>query len=222
MPKKCVECRPVYFPTAAVCEQCGGELRIYRDEPGRSESIISTIMKRSAICVVVIMIVLAGFYLSLIGSAKSLSYDDKQTVKRSIALLRVKGFRDEVFYLEHLAAFRASDNWLNASVAKENAYAATNFPFEIVTLYSDFFTYPIDDTERAAILLHEAKHLAGADEREAYEFVWKHREQLGWTFTEYADSVVWQNIRNQTKDNVPEMFVCAEMAYFDCTEPRIR
>lgn len=188
----------------------------------RSESIISMITKRAAICVVVIMIVLAGFYLSLIGSAKSLSYDDKQTVKRSIAILREKGFPEEVFYLENLATFRGTDNWLNASVAKENAYAATNFPFEIVTLYSDFFTYPVDDTERAAILLHEAKHLAGADEREAYEFVWKHREQLGWTFTEYADSVVWQNIRNQTKDNVPEMFVCSEMAHFDCTEPRIR
>lgn len=222
MSKKCVECRLVNFPTAAVCERCGGELRAFGVKKNRSESVVTMIARRAAVCILVLMIVLAGFYLSLIGSAKSLSYDEKQTVKRSIAILKEKGFAEEVFYLENLAAFRGSDNWLNASVAKENAYAATNFPFEIITIYPDFFSYPADDTERAAILLHEAKHLAGADEHEAYEFVWKHRDRLGWTFTEYAESPVWQNIRKQTKDNVPELFTCNELAFFDCTEPRIR
>ena len=222
MTKKCVECRLVNFPTATECERCGGEVRIENSPAKRVESFASKVTKRALICVLVLLIVLAGFYLSLIGSARSLSYDDKQTVKRAIAVLREKRFTDEVFYLENLAAFRGSDNWLNASVAKENAYAATNFPFEIITLYSDFFSYPIDDTERAAVLLHEARHLTGADEREAYEFVWKHRAQLGWTFTEYAESPVWHNIRRQTKDNVPELFTCTDLAYFDCTEPRIR
>ena len=222
MTKKCVECRLVNFPTATECERCGGEVRIENSPAKRVESFASKVTKRALICVLVLLIVLAGFYLSLIGSARSLSYDDKQTVRRAIAVLREKRFTDEVFYLENLAAFRGSDNWLNASVAKENAYAATNFPFEVITLYSDFFSYPIDDTERAAVLLHEARHLTGADEREAYEFVWKHRAQLGWTFTEYAESPVWHNIRRQTKDNVPELFTCTDLAYFDCTEPRIR
>lgn len=222
MINKCEACRLVNFLSATECERCGRKLRVVHDPAKRAESLVSTVTKRALICFLVLMIVLAGFYLSLIGSARSLTYDDKQTVKRAIEKLRETGFTEEVFYLENLAAFRASDNWLNASVAKENAYAATNFPFEIITLYSDFFAYPVDDTERAAILLHEAKHLTGADEREAYEFVWKHRAQLGWTFTEYAESPVWHNIRRQTKDNVPELFTCTDLAYFDCTEPRIR
>jgi len=222
MSKKCATCRLVNYPSATECERCGAELSTSTESVRTSDSLAATISKRAFVCVLVLLIVLAGFYLSLIGSAKSLTYDDKQTVKRSIAVLREKGFGDEVFYLENLAAFRGSDNWLNASVAKENAYAATNFPFEIVTLYPDFFSYPIDDTERAAILLHEAKHLAGGDEHEAYEFVWKHRDQLGYSISKYGGSPVWQNIRKQTKDNVPEMFVCSELAYFDCTEPVIR
>ena len=222
MSKKCSECRLVHYSSAVICERCGGELRNLKGREHRVNSLAATIARRASVCLLVLIIVLAGFYLSLIGSARSLSYDDKQTVKRSIAILREKGFTNEAFYLENLAAFRGSDNWLNASVAKENAYAATNFPFEIITLYSDFFTYPVDDIERAAILLHEAKHLTGADEREAYEFVWKHREQLGWTFTEYAESTVWHNIRKQTKENVPDLFTCSELAFLDCTEPRIR
>ena len=129
-----------------------------------------------------------------------------------------KGFAREALILDNFTAFRSNDNWLNASVAKENAYAATNFPFEIMTLYSDFFTYPADDTERAAILLHEARHLFGENEKEAYEFVWRNRKQLGWTDDKYVNSVVWMNIRKQTKDNVPNLFVCDFKEFSDCTE----
>ena len=66
------------------------------------------------------------------------------------------------------------------------AYAATNFPFEIVTLYPEFFKYPADDTERAVILLHEARHLAGAGEREAFASVWRDKARLGWTREKYV------------------------------------
>ena len=59
-------------------------------------------------------------------------------------------------------------------------------------------------TERAAILLHEAEHLQGKKEHDAYEFVWKHRKQLGWTSDEYLGSPVRQNIRRQTRDNAPD------------------
>ena len=120
--------------------------------------------------------------------------------------------------LENLAVLRSNDNWLNASVAKENAYAATNFPFEIMTLYPDFFTYPVDDTERAAILLHEAEHLKGKNEHDAYKFVWTHRQQLGWTQEAYVRSPVWRNVRRQTVENVPELFVCNGNEFNDCTE----
>ena len=139
------------------------------------------ILARAAICLCVCLAVLFGFYLSLIASAKSLTIDEKYAVRRAIAVLREKGFVDEAMLLDNFTVFRGSDNWLNASVAKESAYAATNFPFEIMTLYPEFFTYPVDDVERAAVLLHESKHLAGKDEHDAYEFVWKNHKQLGWT-----------------------------------------
>lgn len=120
--------------------------------------------------------------------------------------------------LDYLTSYRADDNWLNASVDKENAYAATNFPFEVMTIYPDFFNYPVDDTERAAILLHEAQHLKGADEKEAYEFVWKNRKKLGWTKEKYGSSIIYQNVRRQTREYAPQLFVCNLNEYADCTE----
>ena len=133
-------------------------------------------------------------------------------------MLKERGFENEAFLLANVTAFKANDNWLNASVTKENAYAATNFPFAIVTLYPDFFAYPSDATERAAILLHESKHLAGADEHDAYNFVWKNRKRLGWTRDKYGSSLVWRNIRRQTRDSVGELFVCEKHDFADCTD----
>lgn len=160
-----------------------------------------------------------GFYFSLVVSADPLSIEQKYLVRRAIGVLKSKGFSQQAFLLENLTVLRSNDNWLNASVAKENAYAATNFPFEIMTLYPDFFTYPADDTERAAILLHEAEHLKGKNEHDAYEFVWTHRKQLGWTKDVYATgSLVWRNVRKQTVEDAPNLFVCGEKDFNDCTE----
>ena len=217
MTNKCQNCRLANFLTATECARCGESLSGPSSETPKPV-VGTSLRRRIGVLVLVCMIVLAGFFISLIGSATSLTYEEKQSVKASIAILREKGFQDEVLLLETFTTFRASDNWLNASVAKENAYAATNFPFEIITLYPDFFTYPTDETERAAILLHEAKHLAGKDEHDAYEFVWTHRRQLGWTADKYRNSPVWINIRRQTKDNVPLMFVCDLKDAGDCTE----
>ena len=156
--------------------------------------------------------------MSLLASSKSLAYEEKTIVRRAISIIEEKGFSREAFLLNNLAAFRGNDNWLNASVPKENAYAATNFPFEIVTVYPDFFAYTADDTERAAILLHEARHLLGDDEKEAYTFVWKNRQKLGWTKETHFKSVVWQNVRKQTREVAPDLFVCMTNPYADCTE----
>ena len=120
--------------------------------------------------------------------------------------------------LEHFAVFRGTDNWFNSLVPKENAYAATNFPFEIMTVYPDFFAYPVDDVERAAILLHEARHLKGGDEKDAYEFVWKNRFKLGWTKEGYYNSPVWKNVRRQTREYAPGLFACPGNDFDDCTE----
>ncbi len=218
MNKKCSNCHLINFPTAVSCTRCDADLvetaSIAKAPRARGKSILV----RGVICFCVCGFVLFGFYLSLLASAKSLTLDEKTAVRRAIAKLNEKGFAREALILDNFTAFRSSDNWLNASVAKENAYAATNFPFEIMTLYSDFFTYPADDTERAAILLHEARHLLGENEKEAYEFVWRNRKPVGWTNDKYVNSVVWMNIRKQTKDNVPNLFVCDFNALGDCTE----
>lgn len=218
MTKKCSNCSLVNFPEAVSCARCQGDL-IETDniEAVKTKGKWRFVIRIVTFCCVCI-VVLLGFYFSLVASADPLTIEQKYSVRRAIAVLKNKGFSQQAFLLENVAVFRGNDNWLNASVAKENAYAATNFPFEIMTLYSDFFTYPVDDTERAAILLHEAEHLKGKNEHDAYEFVWTHRKQLGWTKDGYAASPVWQNIRKQTNDNAPNLFVCEKNDYNDCTE----
>ncbi len=217
MNKKCHACNVVNFPNAETCVRCNASLN--GGEKVRKNTA-SRLLTRALICIAVCIAVIMGFYLSLTASAKGLSPEQGHQVRKAIAVLNERGFSDDIFLLAHFSIFRSEDNWLNASVAKENAYAAANFPFEIITLYPDFFTYPIDETERAAILLHESRHLRGEDEHDAYQYVWMHRKQLGWTRDKYSQSVVWRNIRSQTQDNVPEMFVCDDndIEFGDCTE----
>ncbi len=217
MKKKCPNCDLVNFPTARGCARCGAALmRIDYDVAEKPAS--TRVGRRIIIFLIVCVIAVAGFYVSLIFSAKGLSYEERRSVHAAIDILENKGFTEEAFLLRRIAVFRSNDNWLNASVAKENAFAATNFPFEIITIYPDFFSYPADDTERAAILLHEARHLKGEDELEAYEYVWKNRKKLGWTGEAYGNSIVWTEIRKQTRDRVPALFVCTVNHYADCTE----
>jgi hypothetical protein len=186
--------------------------------PERKGSRVRTISIRILTCLLVCIVAVFGFYFSLLFSASPLTNKERSVVRESRDIIRERGFDSEALLLDHLSVFRGSDNWLNSSVPKENAYAATNFPFGIVTIYPDFFTYPVDATERAAILLHEARHLRGDDEKEAYEFVWRNREKLGWTRERYYNSAIWRNIRRQTRDYVPEIFTCPENDFGDCTE----
>ncbi len=217
MNKKCRNCQLINFPKAENCARCQAALdeiqSVSEDAPAAPK-----FLRRALICCAVIVFCLAGFYASLVFSAKSLSYDERKSIERAIAVLEQKGFTREALLLKHLTVFRGSDNWLNAAVEKDNAYAATNFPFEIITIYPDFFTYSTDDTERAAILLHEAQHLRGGNEKDAYEFVWRTRRQLGWTKENYAQSVIWTNVRKQTREYAPNIFVCQLNENKDCTE----
>jgi hypothetical protein len=217
MNNKCPQCGLTNFSGILACARCGTGLVRSADRKVKGK-LRGRLPLRAAICLAVCLAVILTFYISLLASSGGLNIEQKHTVRRAIALLRDKGFDDEAFLLEHLTAFRANDNWLNAAVAKENAYAATNFPFEIMTLYPDFFTYPADDIERAAILLHEARHLKGKDEKDAYEFVWKNRKQLGWTKEHYSNSPLWRNVRQQTRDHLPNLFVCETNHFNDCTE----
>ena len=181
-----------------------------------SRSVFHRILILFAICIGAVGI----FYSSLIFTASPLRAEEREKVETAIAILEKRGFINEAYLLRDLATFRGSDNWLNATVAKENAYAATNYPFAIITLYPDFFTYPEDDIERAAILLHEARHLKGYGEEDAYEFVWRNKKYLDWTEEKYGDSVIWLNIRKQSMEMAPNLFVCDFNPNGDCTEER--
>ncbi|MGQ0542298.1 MAG: hypothetical protein ACT4O9_10685 [Blastocatellia bacterium] len=218
MNKKCLDCKLVNYIYAEICARCGSYL-IGNNERNTAESkVLYRVIHRVGVFISVCAITLLGFYASLLMSAKSLAPNERAAVISAIQHLKASGFNDEAFLLKNLATYRSNDNWLNASVAKENAFAATNFPFGIVTLYSDFFSYPADDVERAAILLHESKHIQGEDEMAAYEFVWKNRKRIGWTKDKYSNSEVWRNVRRQTKERCPNLFVCDFNELGDCTE----
>jgi hypothetical protein len=217
MNKKCLNCKLVNYKAASDCARCHAPLDL-SDSPTPGYGLTERIGRRLATFITVCIATVAGFYASLIYSADSLDYKEKAKVDAAISILEDRGFIDEVVLLKTLVVFRSNDHWLNASVHKENAFAATNFPFEIVTLYPEFFSVPADDVERAAILLHEAKHLEGKDEREAYEFVWRNRSRLGWDAKKYGFTDVWLSVKKQTRDAVPDLFVCTALPDQDCTE----
>lgn len=221
MNKRCPNCRLVNHPHSPQCARCRFDLIEVSSVPtGDADKppVKSKILRRAVICAAVCAAVLFGFYLSMIFTSAALKYEEKIQIQNAVEVLDGKGFAGEVFLLNYLTSYRANDNWLNASTRFENAYAATNFPFEIMTVYPDFFAFPADDTERAAILLHEAQHLKGADEKEAYEFVWRNRKKLGWTKQTHGNSVVWRNVRSQTQQFAPNIFVCNWNEASDCTE----
>ncbi|MEQ1762915.1 MAG: M48 family metalloprotease [Pyrinomonadaceae bacterium] len=107
---------------------------------------------------------------------------------------------------------------MNGLTEKENAYASTNFPFQLVTIYSDFYTKAADDTERAMVLMHEARHLMGENENQAYAYVWRHRKQLGWSIKTHGATESYVTIEQQTREMAPELFNCPEKPWEDCTE----
>jgi hypothetical protein len=222
MNKKCPDCNLINFPNAENCKRCAADLRSFKtaqtvaEKPPRS--LKTKLLRRAAVCFAMCLFTIFGFYLSLLVSAKRLSYDEKQKIERAVRILEEKGFDREVFLLRYLTAYRATDNWLNASTREENAYAATNFPFEIMTIYPDFFLYSQDETDAAAILLHEAQHLMGADEPEAYEYVWTNRHRLGWTGETHGNSKVYRNTERQTQEFAPHLFQCGGKTSNDCTE----
>ena len=157
-------------------------------------------------------------YMSLLLSSDDLSRQQRGTVDKAIAVLADTGFQRQVFALKHLTSYRKTDNWWNRYVGHRDAYAATNFPFEVVTLYPEFFSNTADDNERAAVLLHEAYHLFGASEEGALEKVWRNKQRVGWTGDVYGQSRVWINTRDLTKSLVPSLFVCGPNKDQDCTQ----
>ncbi len=161
-------------------------------------------------------IILFIAYVSLLVTSDPLSFEQRQTVHRAVQFLDQRGFRSEAFLLDHLASYRSTDNWWNLYVGHHDAYAATNFPFEVVTLYPEFFETAADDQERAAILLHESCHLRGAGERAAVERTWREKARLGWTQERYGHTKVWNNTLELTMTEAPALFQCGADGRSDC------
>ncbi len=180
--------------------------------------VLIAILQQTATHAASAVLAVIAFYLSLVSTSLPPTNYERQQIDSAIQLLANRGFSDEVFLLKGTTTFRATDHWLNSFVDKENAYASTNFPFQIVTVYPDFYSKAVDDTERAMVLMHEARHLMGENENEAYAYVWRHRKQLGWSMKTHGATESYITIEQQTREMAPELFNCPEKPWEDCTE----
>ena len=183
-----------------------------------ASDVFLAILQQTATHAASAVLAVVAFYLSLISTSLPPAKHERPQIDRAIQVLADKGFADEVFLLKGTTTFRGTDHWLNSFTDKENAYASTNFPFQIVTLYPDFYSKAVDDTERAMVLMHEARHLMGENENQAYAYVWKHRKQLGWSLESHGTTESYVTIEQQTREMAPELFNCPEKPWEDCTE----
>lgn len=183
-----------------------------------ASDVIIAILQQTATHAASAVLAVIAFYLSLVSTSLPPTNYERQQIDKAIQLLADRGFSDEVFLLKGTTTYRATDHWLNSFIDKENAYASTNFPFQIVTVYPDFFTKAADDTERAMVLMHEARHLMGENENQAYAYVWRHRKQLGWSMKTHGATESYVTIEQQTREMAPEIFNCPEKPWEDCTE----
>jgi len=220
---KCPGCGLVNAGSDETCRRCGAALHEEEFIAAANLEAVPpvkprkrTLLKRLVWIISTTAILLIIFYASLLLSADKPNPDQLVKIQSAIDLIQARGFSREAFVLNHVASFRSTDNWLNAYVGHHDAYAATNFPFEVVTLYPEFFEAPVDDCERAAVLLHEARHLFGDGEDAALENTWKSKRQLGWTTEKYKQTRVWDATMRLTKARFPYMFQCGGDGETDC------
>jgi hypothetical protein len=221
--QKCANCGLVNTRSDESCRRCGAALAVDEDiEAGPLEPITDAgpkkrgFLKRLTWVMSATLVILLVWYASLFISSDGLQSDQREKVRTAIVQLEQQGFTREAFVLKHLTAFRSTDNWWNRYVGHRDAYAATNFPFEVVTLYPDFFELPVDDKERAAVLLHEAYHLMGSGEEAALNYTWRAKKQLGWTADKYNHTRVWDATEKLTKAQFPYIFQCGSAGQSDC------
>ncbi len=175
--------------------------------------VLQSALRIAAAC----LVLLAAAYASLRLTSRPLDGAQRAQVDRALGELRRAGFAREARVLGRWAAFRSTDNWWNRHHGHADAYAATNYPFQVVTLYAPFFEQPVDDVERAAILLHEAHHLRGEDERTAYSAVWRAKHRLGWTRATHGETRVFVNVAGSTAQWAPALFRCGPGNDEDCS-----
>jgi hypothetical protein len=216
---KCARCGLVNFVGNENCRRCGATLlpgsrfgEAYPVETDKERGFGRKLLWIFGMTATLMFVC----FMSLIVTSEGLDYDQRRTVADATALLEKAGFSREAFVLGTLVTYRRTDNWWNEYVGHQSAYAATNFPFEVVTLYPAFFKFAVDDTERAAILLHESYHLFGASEEAALQGAWIEKGRLGWTAYQYSQTRVWKNTREWTAGSVPGLFKCGLDGRSDC------
>ena len=221
---KCPQCAAINFAADATCRRCGYILGFGNryepiaasvpDKPRRS--LFRWTLWTAGVAWLIIFV----WSRSLIFTSEPLETSRRWQINTAIDMLEQAGFSREAFVLKNLTNYRATDSWWNKYTGHEYAYASTNFPLEIVTLYPSFFTEPVDDTERAAILLHEAQHLLGANEQQALERTWLAKGRIGWTRDKYGDSKAWDTTEAFTFVTT-DLFHCKENHHWDCVAPVI-
>jgi len=218
---KCRQCGIVNLSEDKTCRRCGASLSDEQSNESRAaeetiepRSIGSRLLWIAGTTTLLLFIA----YMSLLLTSADLNYEQRNTVNAAVVLLEQDGFGKQAFVLNWLVRYRGTDSWWNRYVGHRDAYAATNFPFEVLTLYPEFFQHSVDDNERAAILLHEAYHLLGSGEDAALEGVWRNKQRLGWTAEKYGHTKVWINTRDLTMAHVPNLFSCGPDGKSDCTQ----
>jgi hypothetical protein len=222
--RKCTQCGLVNSGSDELCRRCGtplaGEEPAELVAPPAPATTVSPkkrgFLKRLTWVLGATFTVLLILYASLLISSDGLQPDQREKVQNAIAILQQQGFNREAFILKRLTVFRRTDNWWNKYVGHSDAYAATNFPFEVVTLYPEFFNVPVDDKERAAVLLHESCHLMGDGEDAALQSTWRNKRQIGWTADRYHQTRVWDATEKLTRAKFPYMFQCGADGQSDC------
>jgi hypothetical protein len=220
----CAQCGNVNFATDEACRRCHAALlpavpvaALAAIEPvvehGREHSLRRRLLWFIGITWLIVFI----WSRSLVFTSEPPTLEQRRVVTRAIVILERAGFGKEVFVLRSLTNYRVTDSWWNLYQGHGDAYAATNFPLEIVTLYPPFFTVAADDTERAAILLHESQHLLGYGEDAALERTWRQKQRIGWTADQYGESKVWKNTIEWTASAVPALFQCGPDGHSDCS-----
>jgi len=218
--RKCAECGLVNLAEAETCRRCHTDLFDARPpvaETAGTPVPARRIGRRIAFIGVVVVLSIFGWSRSLLLTSTPINDAQRQLVLHAIQTLEHAGFSREVIMLRNFANYRSTDNWWNEYLGHREAYAATNFPLGVVTLYPPFFSVASDDTERAAILLHEAQHLLGAGEQAALELTWRQKNRIGWTAEKYAQTKVWRNTNEWTATEVPSLFLCGADGHGDCT-----
>lgn len=213
----CPHCKLYNELNEFTCRRCGKSLSAKRAEAagGGDPNLFAPRRVLTRITLLAAFFLIA-WYASLRTTSAPLNIEQRHSVERAINILEQRGFMTEAFLLHRLTTYRATDHWWNRQISHPQAYAATNFPFEVLTLYPEFFTKTTDDTERAIILLHESYHLCGRGEETAYAEVWREKERLGYTAARYNKTRVWSNMRDDTITYAPELFSCGPTGKEDC------